>query len=73
MEASLGLIVTRKVRLQGITVGHRLGFEAMVRAFAQHRLNPIVDRVFAFEDLREALDYLAGGVHFGKICIRHIS
>lgn len=71
MEASLGLIVTRKVRLQGITVGHRLGFEAMVRAFAQHRLNPIVDRVFAFEDLREALDYLASGAHFGKICMRH--
>jgi hypothetical protein len=32
----LGLVVTRHVRLQGITVGHRDGFEAMLRAFEQH-------------------------------------
>ena len=71
MEASLGMIVTRKVRLQGITVGSRIGFEAMFKAFAQHRIKPVIDRVFAFENLREALDYLASGAHFGKVCIRH--
>ena len=71
MEVPLGLIVTRKVRLQGITVGSRVGFEAMVKAFAQHRIEPVIDRVFAFEELREALDYLASGAHFGKVCIRH--
>jgi NADPH:quinone reductase-like Zn-dependent oxidoreductase len=31
---------------------------------------PLVDRVFAFGELREALDYLASGAHFGKICLR---
>jgi NADPH:quinone reductase-like Zn-dependent oxidoreductase len=34
LNASLGPIVTRQVRLQGITVGHRDGFEAMLRAMA---------------------------------------
>lgn len=71
MNASLGLIVTRQVRLQGITVGNRDGFEAMMRAISQHALRPVVDRVFAFEELRVALDYLASGTHFGKICIRY--
>jgi NADPH:quinone reductase-like Zn-dependent oxidoreductase len=43
----------------------------MLRAVEQHRLRPIVDRVFGFEDLHSALDYLATGAHIGKICIRH--
>jgi NADPH:quinone reductase-like Zn-dependent oxidoreductase len=71
MNARLGLIVTRYIRLQGITVGHRDSFEAMIRALAQHQLRPVVDRVFAFEELRAALDYMAAGSHFGKICLRH--
>jgi NADPH:quinone reductase-like Zn-dependent oxidoreductase len=71
MDVSLGLIVIRKVRLQGITVGNRDGMETMMRAISQHAIKPVIDRTFAFEELRQALDYLARGVHFGKICIRH--
>jgi len=70
MEVGLGLIVTRKVRLQGITVGHRDSFEAMTRAITQHRVKPTIDRIFAFEELKEAMGYLRQGKHFGKICIR---
>jgi NADPH:quinone reductase-like Zn-dependent oxidoreductase len=70
MQVPLGHIVTRSVRLQGITVGSRDRFEAMLRAIAQHALRPVVDRVFGFAELRAALDALAGGAHFGKICIR---
>ena len=70
MGVGLGLIVTRKVRLQGITVGHRDSFEAMTRAMAQHQVKPVIDRVFSFEELKEAMEYLRQGKHFGKICIR---
>lgn len=70
MGVNLGLIVTRKVRLQGITVGHRDSFEAMTRTIAQHQVKPVIDRVFAFEELKEAMEYLRQGKHFGKICIR---
>jgi len=71
MSAQLGLVVTRQVRMQGITVGHRDGFEAMVRAFEQHKVKPVIDRVFAFEELKEAMAYLKSGAHFGKVCIGH--
>jgi NADPH:quinone reductase-like Zn-dependent oxidoreductase len=71
MDVRLGPIVTRAVRLQGVTVGSREDFEAMARAIEQHRLRPVVDKVFPFDDLRPALDYLASGAQFGKICIRH--
>jgi NADPH:quinone reductase-like Zn-dependent oxidoreductase len=71
LAAPLGLIVTRKVRLQGITVGHRDGFEAMMRAVEQHRVRPVVDRAFEFSELKEALAYLNSGGHYGKVCLRH--
>jgi len=71
LSAPLGLVVTRQVRLQGITVGNRDGFEAMMRALGQHQLKPVLDKVFAFEELKEAMAHLKSGAHFGKIGIRH--
>jgi NADPH:quinone reductase-like Zn-dependent oxidoreductase len=71
MSAQLGYVVTRHVRLQGITVGNRDGFEAMLRAFEQHQVKPTIDHVFAFEELKEAMAYLKKGAHFGKVCIQH--
>jgi NADPH:quinone reductase-like Zn-dependent oxidoreductase len=73
MDVRLGPIVTRAVRLQGVTVGSREDFEAMARAIEQHRLRPVIDKVFPFDDLRPALDHLSSGAQFGKVCIRHDS
>jgi len=67
----VGRMVMKQARMVGIGVGHRNGFEAMMRALAQHRIVPVVDRVFEFEALKDALAYLQSGAHFGKVCIRH--
>jgi NADPH:quinone reductase-like Zn-dependent oxidoreductase len=71
MATSLGLVITRQVRLQGVTVGHRDGFEAMIRSIELHKVRPIVDRVFDFDELKEAMAYLKSGAQFGKVCIAH--
>ena len=71
MTAEVGRIVLKQARMHGIGVGHRNGFEAMTRALAQHRVVPVIDRVFEFDALKDALAYLKSGAHFGKICIRH--
>lgn len=70
IEASLGPIVARQVRLQGVTVGHRDGFEAMLRAMAQHELHPVLGTTFAFEELKKGMDHLRAGGHFGKTLVR---
>jgi NADPH:quinone reductase-like Zn-dependent oxidoreductase len=62
-------ILMQHVRIQGILVGSREAFEGMNRAIAHHRLRPVVDRVFPFDETREAFAYLAGGRHVGKVCI----
>ncbi|MEP3333552.1 NAD(P)-dependent alcohol dehydrogenase [Sedimentitalea sp.] len=69
IEASLGLIVARQVRLQGVTVGHRDGFEAMLRAMAQHEMRPVLGETFKFDQFKEALAHLRAGGHFGKTLI----
>jgi NADPH:quinone reductase-like Zn-dependent oxidoreductase len=69
-EISTASILMKNVRVQGIYVGSREMFEAMNRAIALHKLQPVVDRVFPFEQAREALAYMESGSHFGKICIR---
>lgn len=68
-EISTVTILQKNIRLQGIYVGSRDMFEAMNRAIVLHQLKPIVDRVFAFNEAREALQHLESGTHFGKICL----
>ena len=63
-------ILMKNVCVQGIYVGSRAMFEAMNRAISLHRVKPVVDRVFPFEQVREALRHMESGAHFGKIVIR---
>ena len=69
-DISTVTILQKNIRLQGIYVGSRDMFEAMNRAIALHQLKPVVDRVFAFPEIREALRYLERGAHFGKVCLK---
>jgi NADPH:quinone reductase-like Zn-dependent oxidoreductase len=71
MDVPLGPIVTRHVRMQGITVGSGDDFSNMARAITQHRLHPVIDQVFAFDEIHRALEHLSSGKHFGKITIKH--
>ncbi|HEX3129038.1 MAG TPA: NAD(P)-dependent alcohol dehydrogenase [Thermoanaerobaculia bacterium] len=62
--------VEKNVRLNGILVGSREMFEAMNQAIAEHRLKPVIDRVFGFDEVPAAVRYLEAGAHFGKVCVR---
>ncbi|HEY3823058.1 MAG TPA: NAD(P)-dependent alcohol dehydrogenase [Bryobacteraceae bacterium] len=64
------LMMLKAARLQGIYVGSREMFEEMNRAISLAGLRPVIDRVFEFAELQDALGYLASGAHFGKVCIR---
>jgi len=43
----------------------------MMNAMAQHQIQPVVDKVFDFGELKESFNYLKTGAQFGKICINH--
>ena len=62
-------LLTRQVRLQGLTVGNRQQQIEMIRALDANDMKPIIDKTFPLQDLIEAFRYEASGAHFGKICI----
>lgn len=66
----LGAIVTRQVRLQGVTVGHRDGFEAMLAAMARHRVRPVIGTRFGFAELKAAMTGYGKADALGKTIIR---
>ena len=63
-------ILMKTVRVQGIFVGSREMFESMNRAIVAHRTTPVVDRVFPFDQAKDAMRYMESGAHFGKVVIR---
>lgn len=63
-------IVMNQVRVQGVMVGSKTGLEDLAKELTQHKIKPVIDRVFGFEEAREALSYLESGAHFGKVCIQ---
>lgn len=62
-------ILFKRLTVQGIYVGSRDMFEAMNRAIEANQLRPVIDRVFDFDDARQAYEYLQSGQHFGKVVI----
>jgi len=56
-------------RMVGIFVGSRTMLEDLVRFAQTVDLKPVVDRVFAFDEAREAFRYMESGSHFGKVVI----
>jgi NADPH:quinone reductase-like Zn-dependent oxidoreductase len=57
-------------RIRHISVGSREDLQDVARAIAMARIKPMIDRVFDFEDAREAFAHLERGSHFGKVVVR---
>lgn len=61
-------LMSRQVRLQGVTVGSRRQQSEMIRALDASDLKPVIGRTFPLQGLAEAFRYQASGAHFGKFC-----
>jgi NADPH:quinone reductase-like Zn-dependent oxidoreductase len=69
-EIQIGHILHKALTVRGIYVGSRAMFEAMNDAITQHRLEPVIDRIFSFDESPDAIRQLESAQHFGKIVIR---
>lgn len=63
--------VTKNVRIHGIETGSREMFDEANQFIELHQIKPVIDRVFAYGEAREALKYLESGAHFGKIVVEY--
>ena len=61
------LFTTSTVR--GVFVGSREMFESMNRVISLHKIRPVIDRVFGFEEARAALAHQQSQAHVGKVVV----
>jgi NADPH:quinone reductase-like Zn-dependent oxidoreductase len=61
--------VTRNATLHGIETGSRAMLEDLVAFIDAHGIVPVVDSVHPRVRVRQALEHLAAGGHFGKVVI----
>ena len=69
-ELNPALIFSKRANVQGIYVGSTEMFEAMNAVISVHKIEPAVDRVFGFDEVKAAFNHMAAGAHFGKIVVR---
>jgi NADPH:quinone reductase-like Zn-dependent oxidoreductase len=69
-DVPAGRLLGIGARVTGIYVGSRADFEAMNRFMSEHKIRPIVDRVFPFEEAPKAFEFMDNGSYLGKIVIK---
>lgn len=63
-------IFMKAIKLQGLFVGSRRMFEEMNAFISEHKIHPVIDKVFEFDQAREALKTMEAASHFGKVVVR---
>ncbi len=62
-------LIFRQTTIRGIAVAPRTSFDRMNAFLNEHRIRPVIDHVYAFDQAREAYEHLARGA-FGKVVIK---
>ena len=66
---ALGLML-KAARAQGVYVGSRADYLRMSAFIVEHRMHPVIDRVFPLEQYEAALQHMASGNFVGKVILR---
>ncbi|KAL6901167.1 hypothetical protein GGI43DRAFT_369908 [Trichoderma evansii] len=64
------LALRKNVTLKGLINGGKDRFEEMVKFYEKKEIRPVVCKVFGLEEAKEAMGYVQGGKHFGKVVIK---
>jgi NADPH:quinone reductase-like Zn-dependent oxidoreductase len=63
-------LLAKTAQARGIYVGSQADYRRMLDFISKHRMRPVIDRVFPFEQYAAALQHLESGDFIGKVVIR---
>jgi len=63
------MVLAKSIRLQGIYCGSKQMLESLNRALIANDVKPVVDKVYKFDDARQAYHDMRAANHFGKLVI----
>ncbi|MBI3523810.1 MAG: NAD(P)-dependent alcohol dehydrogenase [Betaproteobacteria bacterium] len=69
MQPNIRPLMFKNASINGILVGSVEHFERLNRFVEEHRIHPVIDRQFAFDEAPAAYQYLKEAGHFGKVVI----
>ena len=69
-DVPVGTLMGLNATASGIYVGSRADFEALNAFLSEHKIKPIVDKVFDLQDAPAAFEAMDSGDFFGKVVIR---
>jgi len=69
VEIDLRMLFWKQIEIIGTTMSNRREFREVMRLVFGGELRPVVDKVFALADIREAHERLEKGEQFGKIVV----
>ncbi|MGF7153418.1 zinc-dependent alcohol dehydrogenase family protein [Novosphingobium gossypii] len=67
---NFGTIIGKNLAIHGIAAGGRAMLQRLVNAIAANGMEPVVNKVFGFDEARDAYAYVHSGDHFGKVMIQ---
>jgi NADPH:quinone reductase-like Zn-dependent oxidoreductase len=70
VSKALDTLMIKTGYMRGIMIGSRENFEDLNRALSLHKIHPVIDKVFSFDDAPNAYQYLQSAGHFGKVVIK---
>jgi NADPH:quinone reductase-like Zn-dependent oxidoreductase len=65
-----GTIIGKNLTLKGIAEGSRAMLVRLLRSVEANGIEPVVDRVFSFDEAPQAYAHLKSGTHVGKVLIK---
>lgn len=65
------LVFWRQLSIFGSTMGSELDFVNMLTLVDEHKIKPVIDEVFSFDDLPLGFEKMKAGKQFGKIVFKH--
>lgn len=69
-QVNLRQIFWKQITLVGTTMGNEKDFREMVRLFETHRIQPLLDNVYSFEQYASAYRRMSEGKQCGKIVLK---
>ena len=68
-QIAIPSLFSKNLHVIGLSVGSRRMFEGMTAAIGRNGMKPVIDRVFGFDAVPDALRLMQQGGHFGKIVV----
>ncbi|MFX1499258.1 MAG: zinc-binding dehydrogenase, partial [Promethearchaeota archaeon] len=68
-EINIRNIFWKQLEIKGSSMGNQEDFRNVMKLVFEGKLNPIIDKIFPFDQAKEALTYLSNSNQFGKVLL----